>query len=207
MAMQLNFSNMLQFFSTISPILLAFFLVMISLFNTDIKGLVYLGGILIASVINLIIMNTLKQKPDKDNIPSPACNLIDFPLNLNEYISPAFNTMFITFTLTYLYLPMHLISSINYPVLIFICGLLVLDAVTKMTRKCTNFTGIALGFIVGLVLGILYFVALWKSGHEDLLFFNAEPSNNVVCSRPKKQTFKCSVFKNDAVIGEAYSEQ
>ena len=81
MAMQLNFSNMLQFYSTISPILLAFFLVMISLFNTDIKGLVYLGGILIASVINLFIMNTLKVKSDK--IPSPACNLMDFPLNLN----------------------------------------------------------------------------------------------------------------------------
>ena len=169
MAMQLNFSNMLQFFSTISPILLAFFLVMISLFNTDIKGLVYLGCILIASLINLFIMNTLKVKSDK--IPSPACNLMDFPLNLNEYISPAFNTMFISFTLMYLYLPMQYISSINYPVLIFICGLLVLDAVTKISRGCTNFSGIALGFLVGSILGIVYFISLWKTGHDDLLFF------------------------------------
>ena len=205
MAMQLNFSNMLQFFSTISPILLAFFLVMISLFNTDIKGLVYLGGILIASVINLFIMNTLKVKSDK--IPSPACNLMDFPLNLNEYISPAFNTMFISFTLMYLYLPMQYISSINYPVLIFICGLLVLDAVTKISRGCTNFSGIALGFLVGSILGIVYFISLWKTGHDDLLFFNAEPSNNVICSRPKKQTFKCFVYKNGEVIGEANSGQ
>jgi hypothetical protein len=191
MAMQLNFSNMLQFFSTISPILLAFFLVMISLFNTDIKGLVYLGGILIASLINLF----------------PACNLMDFPLNLNEYISPAFNTMFISFTLMYLYLPMQYISSINYPVLIFICGLLVLDAVTKISRGCTNFSGIALGFLVGSILGIVYFISLWKTGHDDLLFFNAEPSNNVICARPKKQTFKCFVYKNGEVIGEANSGQ
>lgn len=205
MAMQLNFSNMLQFFSTISPILLAFFLVMISLFNTDIKGLVYLGGILIASVINLFIMNTLKVKSDK--IPSPACNLMDFPLNLNEYISPAFNTMFISFTLMYLYLPMQYISSINYPVLVFISGLLVLDAVTKISRGCTNFSGIALGFLVGSILGILYFISLWKTGHDDLLFFNAEPSNNVICARPKKQTFKCFVYKNGEVIGEANSGQ
>lgn len=205
MAMQLNFSNMLQFFSTISPILLAFFLVMISLFNTDIKGLVYLGGILIASVINLFIMNTLKVKSDK--IPSPACNLMDFPLNLNEYISPAFNTMFISFTLMYLYLPMQYISSINYPVLIFICGLLVMDAVTKISRGCTNFSGIALGFLVGSILGILYFISLWKTGHDDLLFFNAEPSNNVICSRPKKQTFKCFVHRNGEVIGEANQGQ
>ena len=205
MAMQLNFSNILHFFSTISPILLSFFLVMISLFNTDIKGLVYLGGILIASLINLFIMNTLKVKPEK--IPSPGCNLIDFPLNLNEYISPAFNTMFISFTLWYLYLPMQYISSVNIPVLIFLCGLLVLDAGTKLSGGCTNFSGIALGFLVGTVLAIIYFIALWKTGHEDLLFFNIEPSNNVVCSRPQKQTFKCFVYKNGEIIGEANQGQ
>jgi len=40
-----------------------------------------------------------------------------------------------------------------------------------------------------------------------LLFFNAEPSNNVICARPKKQTFKCFVYKNGEVIGEANSGQ
>ena len=60
MAMQLSFSNLLQFFAAISPILLAFCLVMISLFNSDIKGMVYLGGILIACLINLFVLNTLK---------------------------------------------------------------------------------------------------------------------------------------------------
>jgi len=200
MAMQLNFSNILQFFSAISPILLAFFLVMVSLFNTDIKGLVYLGGILIASLINLFLMNTLKVK--SNILIPPDCNLIDFPFNLNEYISPAFNSMFISFTLFYLYLPMQYISNINYPVLVFLSGLLVLDASTKISKGCTNFTGVALGLIVGAVLGILYFVVLWKTGHQDLLFFNNEPSNNVVCSRPQKQTFKCSVYKNGEIIGQ-----
>ena len=201
MAMKLNFSNMLQFFSTISPILLSFFLVMISLFNTDIKGLVYLGGILIASLINVFVMNSLNFESNKST--PPDCKLIEFPLNLQEYNTPAFNTMFISFTLMYLYLPMQYISTINYPVLIFITGLLVLDATTKITKGCTDFTGIVLGFIVGSLLGILYFVSLWKTGHDDLLFFNAEPSNNVVCSRPKKQSFKCKIFKNGELVGQS----
>ena len=124
--MQLNFSNLMQFFAAISPILLAFCLVMISIFNSDIKGMVYLGGILIASLINLLILNSLKIKSDK--IIPPYCNLIEFPFNLNEYISPAFNSMFIAFTLAYLYMPMQYVSGINYPVLIFITSLLVLDA-------------------------------------------------------------------------------
>ena len=203
--MQLNFSNLMQFFAAISPILLAFCLVMISIFNSDIKGMVYLGGILIASLINLLILNSLKIKADKP--PPPYCNLIEFPFNLNQYISPAFNSMFITFTLAYLYMPMQYISGINYPVLIFITSLLVLDAGTKMAGGCTTFGGVMLGSLVGFVLGLLWFIAFYSTGHEDLLFFNAEPSNNVICSRPKKQTFRCRIFKNGEVIGEASSNQ
>ena len=169
MAMQLNFSNILQFFSAISPILLAFFLVMVSLFNTDIKGLVYLGGILIASLINLFLMNTLKVK--SNILIPPDCNLIDFPFNLNEYISPAFNSMFISFTLFYLYLPMQYISNINYPVLVFLSGLLVLDASTKISKGCTNFTGVALGLIVGAVLGYFIFCCIMENRSSRFIIF------------------------------------
>jgi hypothetical protein len=200
MGMQLNFSNLLQFFAAISPILLAFCLVMISIFNSDIKGMVYLGGVLIASLINLFIMNTLKVK--SQTLVPPSCNLIDFPFNLNEYVSPAFNSMFIAFTLAYLYLPMQYISGINYPVLMFVTGLLVLDAVTKIMGGCTTFSGVALGGLVGFVLGIVWFILFYSTGHNDLLFFNIEASNNVICSRPSKQSFKCRIFRNGELIGE-----
>ena len=158
--MQLNFSNMLQFFAAISPILLTFFLVMISIFNSDIKGLVYLGGILTASLINLFILNTLKVK--SQTLIPPSCNLIEFPFNLNEYVSPAFNSMFIAFTLAYLVMPMKYISGINYPVLIFITGLLVLDGATKIMGGCTTFGGVALGTLVGFVLGLIYFILIFN---------------------------------------------
>lgn len=200
MGMQLNFSNMLKFFAAISPILLAFCLVMLSIFNSDIKGMVYLGGVLIASLINLFILNTLKVK--SQTLIPPSCNLIDFPFNLNEYVSPAFNSMFIAFTLAYLYLPMQYISGINFPVLMFITGLLVLDGGTKIMGGCTTFSGVALGSLVGFVLGIIWFVLFFSTGHEDLLFFNVESSNNVICSRPKQQTFKCRLYKNGELIGE-----
>ena len=200
MGMQLNFSNMLKFFAAISPILLAFCLVMLSIFNSDIKGMVYLGGVLIASLINLFILNTLKVK--SQTLIPPSCNLIDFPFNLNEYVSPAFNSMFIAFTLAYLYLPMQYISGINFPVLMFITGLLVLDGGTKIMGGCTTFSGVALGSLVGFVLGIIWFVLFYSTGHEDLLFFNVESSNNVICSRPKQQTFKCRLYKNGELIGE-----
>jgi hypothetical protein len=201
MAMKLDFSNLLQFFAAISPLLLAFCLVMISLFNSDIKGLVYLGGILIASLINLLLLNTWQVK--SETLIPKYCNLIEFPFNLNEYVSPAFNSMFIAFTLAYIYMPMQYISSMNYPVILFITGLLVLDGGTKVMGGCTTFGGVALGTLIGLVLGLLWFIAFYSTNHKDLLYFNAESSNNVVCSRPSKQTFKCRIFKNGEIIGES----
>jgi hypothetical protein len=198
MAMQLSFSNLLQFFSSISPLLLAFFLVTLSMFNQDLKGLVYLGGVLIASLINLIIMNTAQVKSDQ--LIPPSCNLIEFPFNLNEYVSPAFNSMFISFTFIYLLMPMIFISSINLPVIICMSLLLVLDGATKIMAGCTSFWGVGSGILVGGILGFFYYLVFTSTGKNDLLFFNAEPSNNVVCSRPKKQSYKCSVYKNGSLV-------
>jgi hypothetical protein len=64
-----------------------------------------------------------------------------------------------------------------------------------------------LGSLVGFILGLVWFIIFYSTDHKDLLFFNAEPSNNVICSRPKKQTFKCLVYRNGEVIGEASSNQ
>lgn len=198
MAMQLSFSNLLQFFSAISPLLLAFFLVMISIFNQDLKGLVYLGGVLIASLINLVIMNTAQVK--SAHLIPPSCNLIEFPFNLNEYVSPAFNSMFIAFTFIYLLMPMIFISNINIPIVIFMSMLLVLDGATKMMAGCTTFWGVGSGILVGGILGFFYYLIFTVTGKNDLLFFNVEPSNNVICSRPKKQSYKCSVYKNGSLV-------
>ena len=58
--MQFNSNNILKTISILSPIIVVFFIVMSSLFNQDLKGLVYLAGILIASIINLLLMYQLK---------------------------------------------------------------------------------------------------------------------------------------------------
>jgi hypothetical protein len=130
----------------------------------------------------------------------PNCNLVEFPFNLNSYISPAYNSMYITFTLIYLLMPMVYMSKVNYPVIIGILTILLIDAVTKVLKGCTNFMGILLGCMVGLVLGILWFIVFYASDNKDMLFFNVDASNKVICSRPEKQTFKCKVYKNGELI-------
>ena len=39
-----------------------------------------------------------------------------------------------------------------------------------------------------------------STGNDNLLYFGKYTSNNVQCSKPSKQTFKCSVYKNGRLI-------
>ena len=198
MALQFTFSNILQLFSAIAPLLLAFFLVMASIFNQDIKGLVYLSGVLLALVINIPIMNQIGSKMDIEKA-STTCNIIELPL-LSNYNSPSPSSLFLGFTTSYLLLPMNYNGQINYVVLASLLCLMGLDMFTKVTKYCTTWAGSILGILIGLILGAIWFTVFKTAGYDSLLYFNELASNNVQCSKPSKQTFKCSVYKNGELV-------
>jgi hypothetical protein len=197
MAIQLNFTNMLELFSVLSPLLLGFFLVMSSLFNQNLKGVVYLAGILIAVIINIFLMNQIGS--EKDKAAAFSCDFVNIPF-MNRFNSPAPTSLFIAFTIAYLVLPMKYNNQINYVILAALLCLLALDGLTKVNKKCTTVGGTFLGTLVGLVLGAIWYTLFHVSGYDSLLYFDELQSNNVVCSRPSKQSFKCSVYKNGELV-------
>ena len=79
---------------------------------------------------------------------------------------------------------------------------LVLDAVSKLQNKCTNNMGVTIGALLGALMGYAWYAIFKYSGNEKLLYYNEIQSNNVQCSRPNKQTFKCTVYKNGEIISE-----
>ena len=56
------------------------------------------------------------------------------------------------------------------------------------------------GIVIGAGMGIGWCMLFYMTGHADLLYFNDLISNNVICSRPQKQTFKCSIYKNGELV-------
>ncbi len=197
MAIHLTFTNIMQLFSLIAPLLLGFFLIMLSLFNQSLKGLVYLGGVLIAIVINIPIMNRIKSPISPD--AAMVCNAVELPFMTN-FNSPNPSTLFIGFTLAYLFLPMKYNNQINYLLLAALLCLLILDCVTKVANKCTSSGGALLGALLGFILGAAWYTLFHMAGYDSLLYFEELQSNNVICSKPSKQTFKCSVYKNGQLI-------
>ena len=198
MTLQLTFSNIVQLFSIFAPLFLGTFLVLVSVFNQNIKGLIYLGGVLIASVINYVVSMTIGSEP----VPGEGsiCNLVEFPLIPNRYNVPNYNSMFIAFTLMYILLPMLTNNQINMWIVGTIVSIFAIDAYVKLQYSCTVPRGITIGGIVGAALGSLWYFLFKFTDMQSLLFFNDLTSNNVVCNRPKTQTFKCSVYKNGQVI-------
>ena len=119
MGMEFNLVNVIQSFSYVSPMLLAFFLVASSTFNKNAKGIVYLGGVLMFSFLSTLLKPLIgsKMKPDA----SVTCNIFD--IGYTNYNSPAFYSVFIAFTLAYLLMPMITNGTYNFYVLVSLLGL------------------------------------------------------------------------------------
>ena len=194
---ELSFSNVLQLMAALSPILIAFFMLMLSFMNQNVKGIIFIAGAVLATFLNHFLQNMMKSEVDPN--ASLACNLIDIPL-LTRYNSPSTTSLFIAFTFAYLFLPMKYNNQMNYAVIASLMGLFTLDAVSKVTNKCTTVGGAVLGALAGFVMGAMWYTLFHAVGADDLLYFDEMDSNAVRCERPSKQTFKCSVYKNGKLV-------
>jgi len=199
MALAFTGANIFQLISLISPFLLGFFVIMASIFSLNfVKGIIYFAGILIAAVINALLMGVVAE--DRPGTPpSIACGLVDIP-GARFHGTPSPSGVFIAFTCAYLLLPMYYNDRMNFGVMISLFVLQGVDIVAKVTNGCTSYVGAALGSLVGFVLGSAWYVLFKATGHESLIYFNELDSNKVMCSRPSKQTFKCSVYKHGELI-------
>jgi len=199
MAMSFTMSNIVQFFAAISSILLAFFMIMISFFNQDIKAIIYLAGAFIAYIFNISVLKPALGNPLKPE-RSPTCDIIDIPIN-NKFDGPSSNSVFIAYTILYLTIPMFENNEINFPLLISILTLLGLDAFYKLKNNCTTAFGVVIGVLVGGLIGTGYYYLITSYGLKDYTYFTQRGSNNnETCSMPNKQTFKCAVYKNGELI-------
>jgi hypothetical protein len=140
-----------------SPLFLGTFLVLVSVFNQNIKGLIYLSLVLITSVISYGISVIIKNPPLQN--AGAICNLIDFPLVPTQFNVPNFNSVFISFTFMYLLLPMVVNDQVNYWLVGVIITLFAIDAYVKLNNYCTENKGILYGAVIGLTCGAMgYFI-------------------------------------------------
>ena len=197
-----SLQNIFTFVGYISPFLVTFLMVMISFMNQNIKGLIYLAGVLIVATISTLLINLAGQAGFISSSNSPLCGIFNVPFigETTQGSIPPFNSVLIMFTFAYSYLPMISNNEMNYPFFAFLLSLFLIDGVSKVSEGCTTYIGVFIGGIIGYLMGAFYYMIIDMSGHKDLLFFNELSSDKAICTKPSRKTFKCKVYKNGQVI-------
>jgi hypothetical protein len=207
----MSLTNLLQYISFSSPLLLIFFITLYSIIqNNYISGLIFNMGIIIISSIVYILKHVLKNKQQSN--ANPFCNVLPSPFSVRAYDenigphyydSPSFSSAVLSFSATYLIYPMVINNQHNVGLLVVSIVLVLINAVTEFLYKCSGLFGITLGILLGIIVALLYYSLLMSSDFSrQYTFFTDTISNNIQCSKPGTQNFKCKLYKNGEAIGQ-----
>lgn len=205
----MSLTNVLQYVSFSSPLLLVFFITLYSIVqNNYLSGLIFNMGIVIISSIVYLLKHLLKNQQQKT--ANPFCNVLPSPFSVRAfdenaddvyYDSPSFSSAILSFSAAYLIYPMIIKNQQNVGLLVFSIVLVLINAVTEIMYKCCGLFGIILGILLGIIFAILYYSLLMSSNYTaSYLYFHDNISNNTQCTKPGTQNFKCSLYKNGVAV-------
>ena len=196
--MELNFFNLLYLFFRLAPFIIVSYFALSSLFNQDIKGLIYLVGLLFSSFITFLIGNSIHTDyTSMGDFVSPICNLITVGKD-GSFSKVPLGISVISYTFIYLVYIIErnkLINS-NIPILVFFPVLIIGDILWNVKNSCYTPMAIFISLAVGCLMGAVWAAIITSLNQPRLLFLNVG-SDKTVCHRPSKQLFKCN-FKMPA---------
>lgn len=201
----LSFSTLFELIAAMSPIMIVFFIVMISVFNQNVKGLLYLVGLLGAMFLNGLVVGVydkIKKPVDpRSDIPHICSLPFDYPGFMGNRNS-SINSLILAFTAVYIIAPMEFIEGGQRNVLVILSMITfwVIDTAINIYRKCSTPQGYILGTCIGAGAGYGWF-SVFNAGNKNLLFFNELIGGKYYCDKPTEQQFKCKVFKNGELVG------
>lgn len=194
-----NMSNFLLLFSFFSPIILAIFIVSLTFIFQNFKGLIYLG-FLLGSVFLREFIFSKSDYYEKYQNNNNICTTI----KLSNTGNNTFSIFIFTFTFMYLFLPMFFNNSYNWLVFALLLFYIFLDIGVKSYQKCIiwskNIFQFLLDFLMGIGISSIIVISMYAGGSSKFLFFNEINNDVQICSMPKKQTFKCALYKNGELV-------
>jgi hypothetical protein len=202
-----NPSNILTLIASLYPAFIVSFLVLASIFNLNLTGVFYILGLFITWVISMFfgieMFAKVYQPPDKDEI-NPSCDLFNLTNWKNR--RPNFQAAISGFTFMYLLLPtlpvVRTLSMPNWGVIIATAFFGLINIFHQKIRKCSTVLELVGGMVLGLGAGTGWFFLMHAANPKNV-FYNEILSNNVICSKPARSTFKCSVYKGSKLISSA----
>jgi hypothetical protein len=192
----LNIAAMGHLANRIGPLILVAFFVLSSVFNSDIKGLLFVGLLLVNCFITVAVGNVLPEfvPPEASR---GAC--YGFTLTSNGPLSRlplSFNVYMFTFFYMVYIIGKYGQAGSNVALLFFFPIVILYHGWWLVFKQgCSSFGYVLISGAIGTILGVLFSYAVDSSGIVELQYFNGIKRQDV-CSRPSKQQFKCTSRKN-----------
>ena len=199
--MEINIITLLYLFFRLAPFIIVCYFALSSLFNQDMKGLIYLVGLLFACFVTFLVGQTLPisyTSGENDSVPgiakvvSPVCNLITIGTNGSfSRIPLGLATLSYTFFYLVYIIVKNQLELNNLPTLIFFPILILADLIWNIMNDCYSTLCLVLSLAIGGAMGVAWSIIITNLNQPNLLFMNIGSSQSV-CQRPSKQLFKCT---------------
>jgi len=210
---KINIFNLTYLFFRLAPFILVCYFTLQSIFNQDIKGLIYLLGLLAACFMTVLVGSfagfeevvddisivnndtTEKNKADaalgEKAIRDAKCNLLT--LGENGPISNLpLSQSILGYTLAYLsyFIGMNHLEASNIPTFVVIPLMIVADFVWNLSNNCSQPKNLLIALIVGGSIGALWAFIIDQINEPQLMYINGT-SNAAVCSKPQTGVLRC----------------
>jgi hypothetical protein len=205
--MELNLVSIIYLFFRLAPFIIVCYFSINSIFNQDLKGLIYLVGLLFSCFVTFLVGQTVPISfsigsdpinPLTKKMVAPVCNLLTIGKD-GSFSRIPLGISVLCFTMIYLVaiIAKNHLEKTNLPTLIFFPILIAGDLIWNLRNDCYAPTGVLLAMACGCLMGWAWSNIIEKLNKPELLFLNVG-GNQSVCQRPSKQLFKCS-FANPSV--------
>ena len=194
--MELNLINILYMFFRLAPFIIVSYFTLQSLFNQDLKGVMYLIGLLIASFATYMVGSILPtQEPNPLNAPSKysIAKCSQLTLGNGGPISklPLSQTVF-GYTLAYLsyFIGVNNLQTQNIATFVIFPLVIIADMFWSSSNLCSTPKYLLTALIIGGIMGVLWAMMVDSFGIPNLAYFSGI-SNKDVCSQPSKSLYRC----------------
>ena len=189
--------SLVVWLTVFSPIIISFLILSLSLVFQNFKGLLYLGLLLLCSVLRVGGLYEVGSQPFDENRGAPDCRRVKY----NNYGNNSFSSFVFAFTFMYIGLPMFSTGYINYWIVIPFLVYWFLDIFVKLWRGCASSIDLFGNAVLGAAFSSMIVTIMYASGVGNWLLFNETSTNKEICYQPNEQTFKCSVYKDGTLVG------
>jgi len=193
---ELNLTSILYIAFRLAPFIIVSFFSLASIINQDLKGLIYLVGLLIASASAILVGNTfdLSMPVGTSTLyedTTKTCNLLTLtkagPLSNLPLSQVVFAYTF--GYLTYIIGKYKLVSQ-NIPTLILFPLLIIADWIWMSSNQCASVMAVLMATIIGGGVGAAWSALIDFMKLSKYQYFSGL-STKETCSLAAKQSFKC----------------